>query len=53
VDADECDIGQPFWKILGLSADPHLIYDVVAVIGTVDTANAGGWFTQLEYLAGD
>jgi hypothetical protein len=53
IDADEADFGQPLWKALGLTADPGLVYEVVALVGTVNTGNAGGVVFLMEYNAGD
>jgi hypothetical protein len=44
-------IGLPVWQQLGLTADPHLTYEVVAVIGTVVAGDAMSFFVRMDYLA--
>jgi hypothetical protein len=52
-DATHGDLGKPIWKLLGLSANPFLTYNVILVVGTVSSGAAGGVFFELQYNAGD
>lgn len=45
---DEGDMGQALWELLGLDADPNIMYDLVAQV-TTDMQVAGTITVELQY----
>ena len=45
------ELEQPLWQILGLTADPNVMYDLVATLTAATTA-AGTLTVKVEYTQG-